>query len=165
MRRGSHAAGRHADDGPAHTAFSEKVRFLIRTRAGDGHASAARCESCGEQVGQRGGEVVPIALRGTSVTPAAVLDSAANGVLLCGTATGKDGCYGAVQRRAPEMETKGFFVLGRTDPRLEPMTLAGSPARVWRSEDGRYLLEEPARQSAEPPARRHPAHRRGFRHG
>lgn len=171
MTRGSHALGRHAGEPPVHTGFSEDVKLLIRTRAGHGNADIAMCESCGKHVGRDGGEVLRIVARGTASTPAAVMDSAANGALLCGSAADWNGCYGAVMRRDAEMGMKGFFVRGQKDPRLEPMMLP-DPDRpgpyVWRSEDGRYFAREPERPYQEPaaPVRYQPTHRRrGTRRG
>lgn len=166
MTRGSHAVGRHAAEPATHTGFSAEVKLLIRTRAGHGNADIAMCESCGTHVGRHTGEVLRIVTRGASTTPRRVMDSAANGALLCGSAADWNGCYGAAMRRDPEMERKGFVVHGQQDPRLEPMMLP-DPDRpgpyVWRSQDGRYLARKPAQtgqEPAAPPPRHQAAHRR-----
>lgn len=166
MTRGSHAVGRHAAEPPVHTGFGDEVKLVIRIRAGHGNADIAMCECCGTHVGRHGGEVLRIVARGTGTTPRYVMDSAANGALLCGSAADWDGCYGAVMRREPEMEMKGFFVRGEADPRFEPMMLPDPDKPgpyLWRSEDGQYLAREPARpyqEPAEPAPRYQAAHRR-----
>ena len=126
------------------TGFSRAVKLLVRTRAGNGDVNEARCECCGIWLGRYGGQVQHIVARGMGGTSSPVLGTAANAALLCGTA--QSGDHGLAESRDREMGAKGFWLPQGTDPRTVPMMLAsehGSGITVWRSEDGRYLLEAP----------------------
>ena len=126
------------------TGFSRAVKLAVRTRAGNGDANEARCECCGIWLGRYGGQVQHIVARGMGGTSSPVLKTAANAALLCGTA--QSGDHGLAESRDREMGAKGFWLPQGTDPRTVPMMLAsehGSGITVWRSEDGRYLLEAP----------------------
>lgn len=132
----------HLAEPPAHTGFSAPVKLLVRQRAGAGDALDAMCESCGTWLGRSGGEVQHIVARGMGGTSLAIMNGAANGALLHGSAVLRSGCHGAAEERDPEMELRGFFIRGRRDPRTVPMTLFDG-REVWRSEDGLYLNEPP----------------------
>ena len=126
------------------TGFSRAVKLAVRTRAGNGDVNEARCECCGIWLGRYGGQVQHIVARGMGGTSSPVLKTAANAALLCGTA--QSGDHGLAESRDREMGAKGFWLPQGTDPRTVPMMLAsehGSGITVWRSEDGRYLLEAP----------------------
>jgi len=126
------------------TGFSRAVKLAVRTRAGSGDVNEARCECCGIWLGRYGGQVQHIVARGMGGTSSPVLKTAANAALLCGTA--QSGDHGLAESRDREMGAKGFWLPQGTDPRTVPMMLAsehGSGITVWRSEDGRYLLEAP----------------------
>ena len=127
---------------PEHTGFSRAVRALVRVRAGGGEIEAAVCECCGVWCGPLLGEIQHVVARGMGGTSLAVLNSAANGALLCGSAVLRSGCHGAAEAREPEMGLKGFYLKGRRDPRTVPMTLWDG-REVWRSEDGLYRDEAP----------------------
>jgi len=122
------------------TGFSPRVRKLVRTRAGSGDPFDACCECCGIWLGMHAGQIQHVVARGMGGTSNPVLKTAANAVLLAGTA--QTGCHGRAERRDPEMKARGFWLPQGTDPRLMPMTLIGG-VEVWRSEDGRYLYEQP----------------------
>lgn len=132
----------HLAEPAEHTGFSAAVRLLVRQRAGSGDALDAMCESCGIYLGRLLGECQHVVARGIGGTSLAIMNSAANGALLCGSAVLRSGCHGAAEKRDPEMELKGFYVKGRKDPRLVPMTLFDG-RKVWRSEDGSYLDAAP----------------------
>lgn len=126
------------------TGFPARVKLLVRTRAGNGEIEAASCECCGMHLGRYGGQVQHIVARGMGGTSNPVLQTAANGALLCGTP--QDGCHGLAESRDPEMRAKGFWLPQGSDPRAEPMMLHsrhGSGVLVWRSADGLYLFEAP----------------------
>lgn len=132
----------HLASAPEHTGFSHAVRALVRVRAGGGEIERAVCECCGVWCGPLLGEIQHVVARGMGGTSLAVMNSAANGALLCGSAVLRSGHHGAAEKREPEMELKGFYVKGRSDPRTVPMTLSGG-REVYRSEDGQYLDEAP----------------------
>jgi hypothetical protein len=72
----------------------------------------------------------------------AVMTGPANAVLLC------DPCAGLAGARHRRMEALGFCAKNGTDPRLKPMVKSWGAlpgATVWRSEDGTYLYEPPAK--------------------
>ena len=125
-----------------HTGFTAGTKFLIRCRAGGGDVHEARCESCGVWLGQTLGEVQHVVARGAGGTLLAVMNSAAAGALLCGAVAWQSGCHWEEEKRTAEMGARGFYVLGRQDPRMVSMILA-SGREVWRSEDGRYLDAAP----------------------
>jgi hypothetical protein len=121
------------------------VKLAVRARAGNGSAEEAQCEACGIWLGKYEGQIQHIVARGMGGTSNPVLSTAANGALLCGTP--QSGDHGLAESRDPEMGARGFWLPQGSDPRLEPMMLHsahGSGVLVWRSEDGRYLLEPPA---------------------
>ena len=122
------------------TGFSARVRLLVRTRAGGGDPHDACCECCGTWLGLHLGQIQHVVARGMGGTSNPVMKTAANGSLLCGTA--QTGDHGRAERRDPEMRDRGFWLPQGSDPRLMPMTLFGG-VEVWRSEDGRYLYEQP----------------------
>lgn len=121
--------------------FPARVQALVRQRAG------YRCEACGTWViGRSGGTCLPVVrdLSGAAPAsvPADVLASPANAVLLCGP------CAARAEALDPQLEALGFRVRGEDDPRCVPMTLSRDGAgqrTVWRSVDGGYLTEPPAR--------------------
>lgn len=133
----------HLAEPAVHTGFSAAVKLLVRLRAGGGDLEAAVCEACGIWCGPRGGEIQHVVARGMGGTSLAVMDSAANGSLLHGSAVLRSGCHGAAERRELEMQLRGFFIKGRKDPRTVPMTLHDG-REVYRSEDGLYLDKAPA---------------------
>jgi hypothetical protein len=126
--------------------FSDRVRKLVRTRAGSGDLFVATCEACGIWLGEHGGQIQHVVARGMGGTSNPVLSTLANATLLCGTA--QTGDHGRAERRDPEMRDRGFWLPQGTDPRLMPMTLFGGVV-VWRSEtEPRYLYEPPAEEAA-----------------
>jgi hypothetical protein len=130
-----------------HTGFSIGVKLKIRIRAGDGDALDALCESCGVWLGRTLGEVQHLVARGMGGTSLAVLNSAANGSLLCGAVALQSGCHWIAETRDASMGLKGFWIKGRKDPRLVPMTLFDG-REVYRSVDGRYLETAPVLEAA-----------------
>ena len=121
--------------------FSTRVRLLVRTRAGSGDPHDACCECCGVWLGLHGGQIQHVVARGMGGTSNPVLKTAANAVLLAGTA--QTGCHGLAERRDQGMRDRGFWLPQGTDPRFAPMTLFGG-VEVWRSEtEARYLYEPP----------------------
>jgi hypothetical protein len=125
-----------------HTGFTTGTKLLIRRRAGGGDPVYACCECCGRYLGQTLGEIQHVIARGMGGTSLEIMNSAANAALLCGSAIRRDGCHGAAEARSALIGARGFFVLGRQDPRAVSMILASGRA-VWRSEDGAYLDTAP----------------------
>jgi hypothetical protein len=123
------------------------VKLMIRKRAGNGDPAEALCESCGAYLGRLLGEVQHIVARGAGGTSLIVLNGAANGALLCGSAAWRSGCHGVAESRDADMGLKGFFILYRKDPRLVPMTLFDG-REVYRSENGLYLESAPVLEAA-----------------
>jgi hypothetical protein len=125
--------------------FSREVRLMIRARAGDGDPEEAVCEACGRWLGLNGGQVQHIIARKMGGCDDPVINSAANGALLHGTA--QSGCHGLAEARDKGMGEAGFWLEAGTDPRAAPMWLyarRGTGVRkVWRSADGRYLTTDP----------------------
>lgn len=121
--------------------FPARVQQVVRQRAD------YRCEACGLWViGRSGGACVPVVRDGPGAVsagvPRDVLAGPANAVLLCPP------CASRAEALDPRLEELGLQVRGGDDPRHVPMTLTrdGSGARtVWRSVDGGYLTEPPAR--------------------
>jgi hypothetical protein len=137
----------HLAEPAEHTGFSRAVKLLVRVRAGGGDLEKAACEACGVWCGPLLGEIQHIVARGMGGTSLAVMNSAANGSLLCGSAVLRSGDHGRAEARDTEMELKGFYVKGRKDPRLVKMTLFDG-REVYRSEDGRYLDKAPLEVAA-----------------
>jgi hypothetical protein len=126
------------------TGFPARVKLLVRTRAGDGDPDAAACEACGQWLGRYGGQVHHLTGRGMGGCTLAVINSAANAALLCGSPF--DGCHGLATAFDPGIGAKGFWLKHSADPRLEPMTLH-TGARVYRTADGRYT-DAPGKKAA-----------------
>lgn len=134
------ASGRHRQY-RTEAAFSRKTRLAVRTRAGNGDPSAARCEADGVFLGLRAGDYQHIVARGMGGSRNPLLGTAANCALLCRH------CHDLCEARDREMGARGFWLPQGTDPRTVPMMLAsehGSGISVWRSADGRYLFQAPA---------------------
>ena len=133
--------------------FSERVRLLVRTRAGGGDPHDACCEACGIWLGEDKGQVQHRVARGSGGCKDPVINSPANAALLCGTPF--TGCHGACEARdkpaAMEMNTRGFWIKHGTtlefDPRYVKVILLGG-VEQWLSEDGRYLDEPPIEEAA-----------------
>jgi hypothetical protein len=131
---------------PRDTGFSQKVKLLVRTRAGNGDPEKAQCEACGIWLGRYGGQVQHVVARGMGGTSNPVLSTAVNAALLCGNPLDRSTCHGLAESRDPEIGAKGFWLPQGSDPRLEPMMLHsghGSGVLVWRGTDGSYLFEAP----------------------
>jgi len=121
--------------------FTPAVRLLIRTRAGNGDPSQARCEACGMFLGERGGQFQHIYARGAGGCALWLFRSAANGTLLHGTSY--TGCHGLCEDRDPRMEAMGFWRRrnGLEKPGDYPITLhglTGGTARFLLAVDGGY---------------------------
>lgn len=130
------------------TGFPFRVKLLVRTRAGGGDTANAGCEACGQWLGRYGGQVQHIIARGMGGTSNPVLQTAANGALLCGlTPQDPDGCHFLAESRHREMRDRGFWLPQGSDPRDVPMTLH-TGVKVWRAEDGSYLFQAPERTAA-----------------
>lgn len=129
------------------TGFSARVKLLVRTRAGMGEIDDACCEACNRHLGRYGGQVHHLIDRGMGGWKNAVINSAANAVLLCGTPEDKRTCHGLATAFDAGIGAKGFWLKHSADPRLERMTLY-SGAKAWRSIDGRYLFERPGTAAA-----------------
>ena len=130
---------------PRATGFPARVKLAVRVRAGMGDAGDAVCEACGRWCGRRpdgslAGQVHHIIDRGMGGCALAVINGPANAALLCGDPF--SGCHGLATKFDAGIGAKGFWLSHSADPRLEPMTLHGG-AKAWRSEDGRYLFEQP----------------------
>ena len=130
--------------------FTAKVKLQIRTRAGHGDPSQARCEACGRFLGERGGQVHHRAGRGSGGCRDAVIQSLANAALLCGTAF--TGCHGRATAFARDlgMDAGGFWIGHGTTPDYDPrnvaILLAGRDGgmRVWLSAtEPVYLTADP----------------------
>lgn len=122
------------------TGFSRAVKLQIRTRAGNGDPTQARCEATGVFLGEHGGEIQHIVARGMGGTSDPVKNSAANGCLLSPEA------HRIAESRDPHMRAMGFWLPQGTDPRMEPMMLhgaGGGGCLVWRSMTGEYLFAPP----------------------
>jgi hypothetical protein len=132
--------------------FTPRVKLQIRARAGQGDPQDARCEACARWLGLYRGECQHVIGRGMGGSRDQVINSAANGVLLCGMAALGLGCHGKATAQDPELYDLGFWAKrGDGDPRRLPMRVArpdGTRRRVWRSVDGRYLDEPPQRSEA-----------------
>jgi hypothetical protein len=129
------------------TGFSPRVRKLVRTRAGNGYAEQACCESCGIWLGEHGGQIQHRVARGQGGSKDPVINGPANATLMCGTPF--SGCHGLAESRKPEhrMEDRGFVIKHGAgpefDPRFVPLVLLGG-VEVWLSEtEPRYLYEAP----------------------
>ncbi len=133
------------------TGFSSRVRKLVRTRAGGGFAEQACCESCGIWLGDHGGQLQHRLARGSGGSKDPVVSSAANAVLLCGTAQSL--CHGLAESRDPKygMEARGFVIRHGKGPEFDPryvkVVLLGD-VEQWLSVDGRYLDEPPIEEEA-----------------
>jgi hypothetical protein len=137
--------------------FTRRVKLLIRTRAGGGDPYQAACESCGIWLGEKGGEFQHRAARGIGGCRDAVINSAANGVLLCGVAALGIGCHGIVERHPDRMSEKGqgFWIRHGTTPELDPRNVpirlhanGGSERLHWLTEDGQYRDTAPEELAA-----------------
>lgn len=126
----------------AATGFPARVKLLVRARAGMGEIDDAVCEACGRCLGRYGGQVHHLIDRGMGGWKNAVINSAANAVLLCGTPEDKRTCHGLATAFDAGIGARGFWLKHSADPRLERMTLH-SGAKVWRSENGSYLFDLP----------------------
>ena len=91
---------------PRETGFSRSVKLAIRTRAGDGDPANARCEHSGVFLGPDGGDYQHVVARGMGGTRNALLNSAANGVLLSRPS------HNLAESRDPEMRAQGFWLHG-----------------------------------------------------
>jgi hypothetical protein len=130
-----------------HTGFTIGVRLRIRRRAGNGDVLEAVCEACGVWLGRTLGEIQHVIARGMGGTSLEVMNSAANGSLLCGAVAWQTGCHWEAEKRTAVMGAKGFYVGGSQDPRLVAMKLFDGRER-YRSEDGQYLESAPALEVA-----------------
>jgi hypothetical protein len=73
----------------------------------------------------------------------------ANALILCAS------CRRLADALDTQLEARGIWVWAGPDPRLMPMVVPaddGSWSPVWRSEDGRYLLDPPELPSSPGPA-------------
>ncbi len=121
--------------------FTDAVKLAVRKRAGRGDIYDARCEACGVELGEKGGQVHHRAGRGSGGCRDTVIQSCANAMLLCGTPF--DGCHGEATRFAQHlgMKAAGVWIEHGTtpefDPRNVPVKLHGLSRRtVWLAEDG-----------------------------
>ena len=130
-----------------HTGFTTGTRLRIRRRAGAGDLLEAVCEACGVWLGRTLGEVQHVIAKGMGGTSLDVMNSAANGALLCGAVAWQTGCHWEAEKRTADMAAKGFYVLGSHDPRLVAMTLFDGRER-FRSQDGQYLEHAPVLEAA-----------------
>jgi hypothetical protein len=127
------------------TGFPARVKLAVRARAGMGDPDDAVCEACGRWLGRLGGQVHHIIDRGMGGCTNTVINSAANAALLCGDPF--TGCHGLATAFNAGIGARGFWLKHAADPRLARMTLH-TGAKVWRSEDGRYLFEPPKASAA-----------------
>ena len=132
---------------PKETAkFTPEVRLQIRTRAGHGDPSQARCEAHGDWLGEHAGEFQHVVARGMGGTCDPVKGTAANGVLLCPEA------HRLAETRSLLMKRLGFWQPQGTDPRRARMILyglSGGTEEVWRHEnEPRYLDAKPQLEAA-----------------
>lgn len=126
------------------TGFPRPVKLAIRTRAGNGDLDEACCEACGRWLGRYGGQCQHRDARGLGGTSLPLTDSAANGVLLCGTPS--TGCHGLCERRDARMNRRGFWLKHGQAPDETPILLHrahGSAIARWLTEDGKYSTEPP----------------------
>jgi hypothetical protein len=140
-------AGKPAAPRPARreTGFPRRVKLAVRTRAGNGEIGEAACEACGLWLGGLGGQVQHIIGRGMGGCALAVINSAVNAALLCGTPF--DGCHGLATAFNKAIGDRGFWLKRGADPRAESMTLHDDRI-VWRSTDGSYLTIDPRKAAA-----------------
>lgn len=140
--------------------FTARVKLLVRKRAGRGDIFEARCEACGVELGEKGGQVHHRAGRGSGGCRIAVIQSCANALLLCGTSY--DGCHGEATRFARHLGMKeaGVWIKHGTtpeyDPRNVPVMLCGPGGGLvaYLATDGLgpdgtgYLFETPREVAA-----------------
>jgi len=130
--------------------FTAKVRLQIRTRAGKGDPSEARCEAHGDFLGERRGEFQHRRARGMGGSRNPVTNSAANGTLLCPPG------HRVCESRDEDMHAQGFWLEQWQDPRTESVMLhgAGSGITIWLAQDGTgpdgdgYLRQPPVLERA-----------------
>ena len=101
---------------PRDTGFSRSVKLAVRARAGDGVAEVAGCESCGTWLGRYGGEIQHRAARGAGGCRDEVINSTANGALLCRP------CHRICEDRDEHMgmDAAGFWIKHGTTPEFDP---------------------------------------------
>lgn len=122
--------------------FSAKTREVIYQRA------ERCCERCGRYA--YGGSIQHRKARGMGGSKDPRKSAVSNGALLCGSATTPDGCHTWTEdrRNRDQAEADGWFI-PQTGPDpvnvpIEHVTLG----RVWLSDDGMYLFEDPAESEA-----------------
>lgn len=121
------------------TGFSDAVKLLVRTRAGNGDPGMALCEACGCWLGTHAGEYQHRLARGIGGCRLAVVNGPANAALLCGSGALRTGDHGLCENRDRDMHGMGFWLSYGQDPRLEPVMLhgrGGGGTTVWLADDG-----------------------------
>lgn len=121
------------------TGFSAETKLAIRTRAGNGDPTQARCEATGVFLGEHGGEFQHRRARGRGGSRNPVTNSAANGVLLAGPV------HALAEARDPDLHAQGFWLWSWQDPEAEPVMLHGADGgiTVWLTDDGEYAYQRP----------------------
>ena len=134
---------------PRDTGFSRPVKLAVRARAGNGEIEDAECEGCGTFLGAVGGQVHHRLARQAGGCKLAVVNSAANALLLCGTPEDKSTCHGLATAWDEEMVHAGFVLrhgnnLLLHDPRYVGIlwhALGGSGALMYLTMSGEYWYE------------------------
>lgn len=142
--RAGHPQAARRSQGRAEAQFSRRTRLAVRTRAGNGDPTQARCEADGVFLGLHAGDYQHLVARGMGGSRDPLLGTAANCALLCRR------CHDLAESRDREMGARGFWLPQGTDPRAIPMTLGGAEGGVivWRDVSGGYLFEAPRLEAA-----------------
>jgi 5-methylcytosine-specific restriction enzyme A len=125
------------------TGFPPAVRQAIRERAGH------RCEACAVPVPPGFGNIQHRLARKMGGSRDPVINSVANGALLCGTPL--TGCHGLCEARDRHMHEAGFWLENGERPGEVPVLLHGehgSGIRAWLTPEGGYSEYSPAARGA-----------------
>lgn len=139
LKRTSSRPKRARDTGPTKT-----TRELVWARAG------GRCELCGGSLaGVVGFSIHHRLPRRMGGTRRPEVNTPANLLLVCGSATSPDGCHQRIESNRTQAYTDGLLLHEGADPATVP-TLLTNPARsawpqlLWLTVDGTYSEEPPA---------------------
>jgi 5-methylcytosine-specific restriction protein A len=139
LKRTSGRPKRARDTGPTKTA-----RDLVWERAG------GRCELCGGSLaGMRGFSRHHRRPRRMGGSRLPDTNSAANILLVCGSATSPDGCHHRIESNRTQAYAEGLLLHADQDPAEIPVlinnpTRSAWPQLVWLTADGTYSEEPPA---------------------
>lgn len=129
---------------PRNTGLSRTVRRLVLER------DHYRCVACGRPIEGAAYSIQHRKARGMGGTADPAINSPANLIVLCGTAT--TGCHARAEARDIDGRRNGYWVRQQEHPADIPVLIAsatpGSGTRLFLTESGTYSTRHPGEESA-----------------